>query len=311
MHKFRDIPRLYSEGRPFAFYRFPNDAQIRTGGDFTVHEWGNTAPEPWTVSTPHAEYIEGTRQIVERLRRDGGKTVRMRTICGRGEVDMAAVAADVFELFPDAFCFCFFSPVTGLWVGATPELLLEASDGKVQTMALAGTRPVGTPGAWDAKNVAEQTTVTDFIISTLKHHCSDVQSEAPTTLPYGCMEHICTRISGTLAPGYTAEELLAELSPTPAVCGFPRAAALTDIASVEDAPRRCYAGYMLAKDTDGCLRAYVTLRCAQISPEGWCIYAGGGITADSDPESEWRETQLKASSLLKIIQSNCNTNISL
>ncbi|MDE6136756.1 MAG: chorismate-binding protein, partial [Muribaculaceae bacterium] len=92
--------------------------------------------------------------------------------------------------------------------------------------------------------------------------------------------------------------------PTPAVAGTPRDTALGEIAATEDTPRRCYAGYLLHSDATGRTRAYVNLRCAQVSPDGYCIYAGGGITANSDPAAEWAETEAKAAVLLDILNRN-------
>ena len=171
-------------------------------------------------------------------------------------------------------------------------------------MSLAGTRPA-TPGMpWDSKNTAEQAYVTRFICDALSDLGLEPQCGPDGTLRYGAIEHICTRIEAEVKPHINLGEILDALSPTPAVAGTPRSIALGEIASVEDTPRRCYAGYLLHSDGSGRRRAYVNLRCAQISPEGYCIYAGGGITADSNPASEWTETEAKAAVLVDIMNRN-------
>jgi len=64
--------------------------------------------------------------------------------------------------------------LTGCWIGASPELLLEASGNGVKTMALAGTRAAGESREWDCKNLEEQQMVTDFISETLSGNGLDI-----------------------------------------------------------------------------------------------------------------------------------------
>ncbi|MDE6270014.1 MAG: chorismate-binding protein [Muribaculaceae bacterium] len=317
-----DISAFYAAGRPFAIYRLPGDGELRqadAGCSFLVAPWpgrvadavdvGTCAPGPdneplWTRSTPRQEYIESTSRLVDHLRQTGGKCVRMRTRCATGRrVDINAAVSSLFAHYPDAFCHCYYTPATGLWLGATPELLLEWRNGHVGTMALAGTRRADSPGRWDTKNVREQAYVTDYVTDVLRSKGLEPELEETGTLRYGGIEHICTRIKARVAGDFDPMTLIDRLSPTPAVAGMPIAAAMDEISEIEDAPRRCYAGWVAIRRAD-CLQAYVNLRCAQLSDSGWCIYAGGGITAESDPEAEWRETEAKSAVLSEILMNN-------
>ena len=87
-------------------------------------------------------------------------------------------------------------------------------------------------------------------------------------------------------------ELVRALSPTPAVGGHPRAAALALIADVEGVERGRYAGAVGWVDAAGNGTWAVTLRCAELSADrtSACLTAGGGIVADSDPLAELAET---------------------
>ena len=324
MTPFSDIARLYSEGRPFAVFRLPGETRLRVAGtdgdDLAIGMWNRPHSElisvassepgepqllPWAASTPHDSYLHTTASLVEGLKRRGGKCVRMRSICRRHiSLDVAAAAAELFGRYPDAFCSCYFTPATGMWLGATPELLLDCYGGRARTMSLAGTRPATSGAPWDSKNTAEQAYVTRFICEALRDLGLEPQCGSDGTLRYGTIEHICTRIEATTGPRTSVGELLDALSPTPAVAGTPRDTALGEIAATEDTPRRCYAGYLLHSDATGRTRAYVNLRCAQVAPDGYCIYAGGGITADSDPAAEWAETEAKAAVLLDILNRN-------
>lgn len=323
MSRLPDISRLYREGVEFAVYRFPGETDIRvcgSGDTLMVNGWnmsysqnvaivpGRAVPDslqPWAVSTPREQYIASTKELIRGLRRRGGKCVRMRTVCGSClELDINAAAEALFLRFPDAFCYCLYTQPTGLWLGATPEVLMDIVGNSLHTMSLAGTRHAAGNALWDKKNIDEQQFVTGFICDELKAAGLEPQCGEVRNLRYGDIEHLCTDITAQCVGDVSLSSLLDRLSPTPAVCGQPRDIALAEIARAEDAPRRYYAGYLLLRSADGRVRAYVNLRCAQISSNGWCIYTGGGITADSDAESEWRETEAKASALLEILQNH-------
>lgn len=324
MTPFSDIARLYSESRPFAIFRLPGETRMRVAGtdgdDLAIGMWNRPyserisvaasapgAPQmlPWDASTPRDGYLCTTAALVDGLKRRGGKCVRMRSICSRSSrTDVAAAAAELFARYPDAFCSCYYTPATGMWLGATPELLLDCDGARARTMSLAGTRRAAPGTPWDSKNTAEQAYVTRFICEALRGLGLEPECGPDSTLRYGAIEHICTRIEAAMAPQTTVGELLDALSPTPAVAGTPRDTALGEIAATEDTPRRCYAGYLLHSDASGRTRAYVNLRCAQVAPDGFCIYVGGGITADSAPAAEWEETEAKAAVLLDILNRN-------
>ena len=318
-----DIARSFSSGQPFAVFRLPGDTTIRVAdrdNEFHINMWntpfssnisvnecrsGLAAVQPWAESTPHDRYINSTHQLIGRLRSRGGKCVRMRAICASGKIfDINAIVEDVFNLYPDAFCHCYYTPHTGLWLGATPELLLDYDGKTMRTMSLAGTRSADRSGQWDEKNKQEQAFVTEFICESLTKLGLQPHCGVDETLRYGAIEHICTRIEAALKPGVVLEDILNALSPTPAVAGLPRFDSLAEIEKIEDAPRRCYAGYVMYRGGGGQVKAYVNLRCAQFSENAYCIYAGGGVTAESDAESEWSETSAKGASLVDIFERN-------
>lgn len=259
------------------------------------------------LSTCAEDYIAGLEKLIGRLQDRGGKTVISRTIAGCApRIDWAAAASRMFDLFPNCFCHIYYHPACGGWMGATPELLLMADDKTrvIETMSLAGTkRPEEN---WDLKNREEQQIVTDFIADTLSESCHDINIGGVGTLSYNSIEHLCTRISAKMKPDTTIHEILDALSPTPAVSGFPREAALQDIKDIENAERRCYGGYVTVVDGTR-YKSFVNLRCLQFSGPRYCIHAGGGVTPLSVPDGEWAEATAKATPLLDIINTtNCN-----
>lgn len=199
------------------------------------------------------------------------------------------------KLYPDTFAFLFSTPVSGTWMGASPELLLDYDGNEIKTISLAGTRPAGVNDAWDDKNSEEQQIVTDFITYTLRQSGFLISQSLPYTRNAGNIEHIATDITGIAPDGPTSiENLLKALAPTPALSGFPRKEAIDFISYIEPYPRHYYGGFAGVMTTDNKIRTFVNLRSGRYDHTlGIALYAGGGITEKSIPDQEWAETKNK------------------
>ncbi len=210
--------------------------------------------------------------------------------------------------YPSAFIYVWFHPKVGLWMGASPETLLKIKGKQFSTMALAGTQIFegNTEVIWEEKERQEQQFVTDFIISKLDR--KDLKIGIPFTLKAGNLLHICTKIKGYILKNEALENLIESLYPTPAVCGLPKEAAKDFILENEEYDREFYAGFLgeLNKISSGNEIAtktnlYVNLRCMQMIGHKIYLYIGGGITKDSDPENEWKETVAKSEVMKKVL----------
>lgn len=258
------------------------------------------------AATDRERYLNRVASLIDELKASGGKTVIARTATGTLPQSPAHCFAALIDAMPHNFCHIYYTAATGAWMGATPEVLLDAFDRKYTTMALAGTRPADSDEPWDEKNTREQQMVTDFIVDNIRPLSAQIEVSNKITLPSGKIEHICTRIKGSLRPEVSVTEALDHLSPTPAVAGLPREISLSRIDRIEGFSRGCYSGYIAVIQGDT-VSAYVNLRCLQFTADGrYCIYAGGGITAQSDPQSEWNETTAKINSILSILTSKSN-----
>lgn len=255
-------------------------------------------------------YLDVVGSIIGNCREREGKTVYSRVIAGSNPgLDIPDAAGRLFDTFPDAFGFLFCHPLTGCWLGATPETLLSAdfTSNRFHTMALAGTRPaVGPAVPWDEKNFCENRFVVDFFSERLTQLSLDFEISAPETIGYGPIEHLRRDITGTLPYASTdiaLESIIDSINPTPALCGTPAENALRDLAEYEPHDRQCYGGFVALR-TASRFDAFVNLRSARISTNPdrqFNLYVGGGITAASDPASEYAETTAKASTLLSIL----------
>lgn len=281
---------------------------------------GTMPPSDPNTAISREGYISSVNAIIENCRRRGGKTVYSRVIAGRmsyrtsegttdgiSGMDILEAALKLFVLFPDSCGFLFFTPQTGCWIGATPEILLDFDrySREAYTMALAGTRPATSANTpWDNKNIIENRFVCDYIADRFRAAGITPEISAPITHRFGRIEHLRHDIRGVLPADCSFETLIDSLNPTPALCGYPREEAINDINRYEIHRRLCYGGF-IAISTPDRIKAYVNLRSARIIPyEGalrYEIYAGGGIVADSDPAQEWEETRIKAAPLLSLL----------
>ncbi|WP_333629139.1 isochorismate synthase, partial [Stenotrophomonas cyclobalanopsidis] len=198
-------------------------------------------------------------------------------------------------------------------VGATPELLLRKRGAQVLSHPLAGSARRSSDPAEDQrvaqallasrKDHDEHRHVVEAIVDGLAPWCSRVEAQAqPMLHATASMWHLGTRIHATLKdPSTPAATLLAELHPTPAVCGTPRQAALQRIRELEPVPRGFYAGAVGWLDAQGDGDWYVAIRCARLQGTQLRLFAGAGIVADSQPEAEAAETGAKFTALLNAL----------
>lgn len=195
--------------------------------------------------------------------------------------------------YPKAFLYLWFTKENGLWIGASPELLLEEENLTIKTVSLAGTLPKNED--WTSKEIFEQQVVTDYIVSNLKDSNS-VVVDGPHTIDAGFFNHLKSYISAEVDSYDEVEKILNNLHPTPAVCGMPKEEAKKFILNNEGYDRKFYAGYFGYKTPEKSLY-FVNLRCAQIFSDVVKLYVGGGIMPDSNPDKEWEETELKSKTI--------------
>lgn len=249
-------------------------------------------PEESTDPTDHAGAVMHIKELIHAG--ELHKCVAARVIVLNKSLDLRATFESLCDAYPDAFVFCFHTEKTGTWIGASPETLLIKKGSELTTMALAGTRPAGTPGEWDLKNIGEQRIVTDFITDTLKQQGLQVLASDPETKAAGPVEHIMTIVSANGGDLASAFDTACALSPTPALAGSPRDLAIKTIEKTESFTRGYYGGFCGPVSDTGDFSFFVNLRSMRAEHDRLCVYAGGGIMSGSDPASEWEESERKA-----------------
>ena len=302
---------LIGSGRPFFAYREPGSAEIFMYPGSGNLSFGPVSVCPWPGSgisdlipersTPRAEYIHALTGLIASLSLTGGKAAIQRVITGEfAAFDAPALVAEFFGAPTPTLDFVLYDPAVGYWLGRSPELLLESTDGyRFDTRALAGTRPAEERCDWSEKNIHEHQGVVDDITCRLDALGLEVSTGVAENFTCGAVTHILTPISAcSAAPSRDLfRKIIAELHPTPAVGGYPRAEAMQQIESIESTPRELYGGVINIADR----RAYVVLRCAHFNSRRWAIYTGSGVTPESSPAEEWDETQAKAAPLIQFL----------
>lgn len=212
----------------------------------------------------------------------------------------------LFQQTPNAFVYLVNLPKAGLWMGATPEVLLKSEAKTLETVSLAGTqlRRADSEYSWHTKEIEEQAFVSRYLLDVFyQFNIYPYTTIGPETLESGKVAHLMTSFRFS-AKKLTRKlgDFIAELHPTPAVCGYPKSKASKFISKIEPHDRRYYTGYLGPWRLNDSVRLFVNLRCMEITPDHYFLYSGGGITARSIPEEEWEETNKKAGTLLSAIE---------
>jgi len=241
------------------------------------------------------------------------------------ETDPIGLFKRLLNSYPSAFVYCWYHPKVGLWLGATPETLLRTEGNRFETMALAGTQQYKSTidVSWGDKEKDEQNIVTNFVVEALENKVNSLDITPTETIKAGNVLHLLTKIKGTINfEKLSLKQIIRALHPTPAICGIPREAAKQFILQNENYNREFYTGFLgeinmsqkKLRNTDRknienkayatvkkVSNLFVNLRCMQLKNNEALIYVGGGITKDSDPESEWIETVNKTNTIKKVL----------
>lgn len=224
------------------------------------------------------------------------------------DFNFESVFENLVQLYPSTFVYCFYHPKVGLWLGATPEQLLKANKNSFETIALAGTQKDNglSEIIWKKKERDEQQFVTDYIVNKLENVASEVMLSSPYSIKVGSIWHIKTDISGILNSDSSLRQVIDLLHPTPAVCGLPKEESKKFIVENENYDRTFYTGFLGelnsgSNTSSSSSDLFVNLRCMQIYDSKAILYMGCGITKDSIPEKEWRESINKSASMKRAL----------
>lgn len=223
------------------------------------------------------------------------------------------------EAYKNAFVSLINLPERGeMWLAATPELLVEVTDKSIfRTIALAGTQSALDERGdlitcdnvmWGHKEIEEQAFVSRYIVSCFKKiRLREYIEKGPKTALAGNLYHLRSDFEVDMKEACFPDlgsVMLALLHPTSAICGAPKVPAMEFILKTEGFDRSFYSGFIGPVNVENSSNFYVNLRSVRFANQIATFFAGAGITEGSDPSKEWKETELKCDTLLRILNTN-------
>ena len=200
-------------------------------------------------------------------------------------------------------------------LGSSPEMLVKVEGREIEYRPIAGTRPRGKTEAQDAdlaadlladeKEVAEHVMLVDLgrnDVGRVAEFGSVHLSEFKIIERYSHVMHIVSGVRGKLREGMNAFDALAACFPAGTVSGAPKVRAMEIIAELEPTKRGFYSGSVMYLDFSGNLNSCIAIRTMLVKGDKAYLQAGGGIVADSVPETEWQESMNKAGALLRAVE---------
>jgi para-aminobenzoate synthetase component I len=206
-------------------------------------------------------------------------------------------------------------------LSSSPERFLRVDGGNVETKPIKGTRPRAGHARLDAelaeqlrvseKDRAENVMIVDLLRNDLSKNCELGSVKVPRLFEvesYATVHHLVSTVTGRLRAGRDAVDLLRGSFPGGSITGAPKLRAMQIIDEVERARRGVYCGAIGYIGFDGGMDTNIAIRTLTVSHGSVRFWAGGGIVADSEVESEYQESFDKARALLRLLaQSSTGT----
>ena len=200
-------------------------------------------------------------------------------------------------------------------IGASPEILVRLTDGKIELRPIAGTRPRGATPEED--EALEKDLMSDpkeraehiMLVDLGRNDVGKVAAPGSVTVPrlmeiehYSHVMHIVSRVEGILKQDADCFDLFMSAFPAGTVSGAPKIRAMQIISELEPSPRGPYAGAVGYFGFNGNMDFCITIRTITILKDKLSIQVGAGIVADSSPENEYEETLKKADAMFEAIE---------
>lgn len=277
---------------------------------------GGTGHVPeFTSNLDQAQFVDAVKQVKEHiLAGDIFQCVLSRRLSADLHCDPFAVYRALRVLNPSPYLF-FFELGEHTLVGASPEMLVRAKAGVVETLPIAGTRKRGATEAEDQeleadlradpKECAEHQMLVDLGRNDLGRVSAFGSVELVEHMKvhrFSHVMHLVSRVRGTLRPEYDALDALYGCFPAGTVSGAPKVRAMEIIEELEPTARGVYAGAVGWLDFRGDLDTCISIRTAIVHGGRIHVQAGAGIVYDSQPEFEFEETANKAKALLEAVR---------
>ena len=283
---------------------------------------GKPAPEPKSRLTSEFRQLFDKEQycrIVERAKhyiREGD--IFQVVPSNRLDADFEGSLLDVYRILrttnPSPYMFYFSSDDMEV-AGASPETLVKLEDGILHTFPIAGSRPRGATPEEDAKleaelrvdekELAEHNMLVDLgrnDLGKISEFGTVEVEEYMQILKFSHIMHICSTVRGKLRKGLTALDAVDAVLPAGTLSGAPKIRACEIINELENCKRGIYGGAVGYIDFGGNLDTCIGIRLCYKKNGRVFVRSGGGVVADSVPETEYIETVNKAKAVVNALR---------
>lgn len=283
--------------------------------------------------TPAAEHIAfsysrpvrnmSRAQFIRKIRQAKGyvydgdvfQVVLSKRISFKTRGNLLAVYDRLREVNPSPYMYFLRAP-GGSILGSSPEMLIRITGKHIESFPIAGTRPVGQDEKEndrlaqdlmkDEKELAEHTMLVDLARNDIGRVCEFGTVRVKELMKikrFSHVQHIVSHVEGTLRSDADAFSATRAVFPAGTVSGAPKVRAMQIINELEGSPRGPYAGALGYFSLNGCADFAITIRSLFVDRNGEAyVQSGAGIVMDSDPVSEWKETEFKANAVLEALR---------
>ncbi|SHG48418.1 isochorismate synthase [Ornithinibacillus halophilus] len=227
------------------------------------------------------------------------------------EAHIESIIQDLVNQQPNSYVFAF-EYGEDCFIGATPERLVKKEKSQLLSTCLAGTAPRGKDVVEDEKirkgllndkkNREEHDFVVQMIRKAITPFARDIAiPDAPVVLQLKNMHHLYTPVTGIIKENSSLFDIVEKLHPTPALGGTPKEEALSFIREHELLDRGWYGAPIGWLDSNENGEFAVAIRSGLIQKDEASLFAGCGVVADSNPEAEYEETNIKFTPMLSVL----------
>jgi anthranilate synthase component 1 len=291
---------------------------------FKATHWRKAVKKPKLrvrARTPKAKFLDSVRQAKEYI---AAGDIFQVVLSQRWDFDPGVAPFDLYRALrtvnPSPYMyFLRFGSGKGSGgmhvLGSSPEMLVRIGGRKLEYRPIAGTHPRGRDEAADAalekkmledeKERAEHVMLVDLgrnDLGRVSEYGSVKVRDLMFVERYSHVMHLVSALEGRLRPGLDAMDAFAACFPAGTLSGAPKVRAMQIIEELEPTRRGVYGGGVLYADFAGNLDSCITIRTLLMKGKKAYLQAGAGIVADSDPQSEFEETENKAKALLRAVE---------
>ena len=307
----------HSANKVYYFYQGKSSRSDKVTKFLKVHDEEEDGKERLNFSLPannvsRTEYMDMVKKAKDFIYRgDIFQVVLSRNLRFRFKGDPLCVYESLRRINPSPYMY-FLRTSRGIQIiGSSPEMLLRVSKGYLETYPIAGTRPVVPEPEMnerlrrelinDRKEIAEHTMLVDLArndVGRVSKYGSVNVKDLMAVRRFSHVQHMVTHVSGSLRNSYDQFDAFKALFPAGTVSGAPKVRAMEIINGLEPSRRGPYAGALGYFSSNGSCDFAIILRSLFMRGNEAYSQAGAGIVMESDPLTEWNETEQKLDAIL-------------